>query len=289
MTSRRARTSVLIRSTRLLWAVLLAAPAAGATGERPFDAESPQTLPAGSVELEVAATGALDTARVLFPEDAGDQIVLPVVGVRAGLGDRGEMRVEGDVWQRFEGDSTASGPGDWTVATKIRLGSAQSRVGFAGIARMKIPVASDADGLGTNLADVDFTAVAGIHPGPVDVDANLGVAILGAPFRERAQIDLLTYALCVRGEMRPGLAAGMEIAGREGGDFFATRSVARAGVRWERRRMRWDAAVGFGLAAGSPGFELRAGATFLLGRPEAPAAAASLPASGGWTGSGNGP
>jgi hypothetical protein len=289
MTPRAARISSRARTTRVLLLLLVGAPAVRATGERPFDVESPLPLPAKMVELEVAATGALDTARVLFPGEEGDQIVVPVVGARVGLGDRGEVRIEGDAWQRFEGDGSASGPGDWTVATKIRFGSSTARVRFAGIARMKIPVASDAEGLGTNLADVDLVAVAGIQVGAIDVDANLGLAILGAPFRERAQIDLLTYALCVRGEPRPGLAVGIELAGREGGDFFPARSVARAGLRWERTRIRWDVAMGIGLADGSPGLELRAGATFLLpGRP-APAASGSPPAANQWTGSRNGP
>jgi hypothetical protein len=289
MTPRQVRTSTASRWTSVLSALSLATSFAVAGGERPFDAESPALLPAATVELEVATTLALDTARVLYPEDEGDQMVLPVVGLRAGLGDWGEVRVEADLWQRFESDGAVSGPGDWTVATKIRLGSSPGRVRLAALARMKIPVASDNDGLGTNLADIDLSAIAGIHTQPVDIDVDLGIAILGAPFRERAQIDLLTYALCVRREVRPGLGAGIEIAGREGGDFFPARSVARGGIRWERAHVRWDTAVGFGLAGGSAGLEVRAGATFQLGRRAAPAPSASLAAAGGWTGSRNRP
>jgi len=289
MSPRRGRLLPAARRALVPSVVWWAVAGATAAGERPFDAESATLLPAATVELEVAASGALDTARVLYPDDHGDQIVLPSLGMRAGLGAWGEIRVEGVLWQRFANGDTASGVGDWTVATKIRFGSPPGRLSFAGLARMKIPVASDADGLGTNLADIELAGIAGIHTQPVEIDLDLGVAILGAPFRERAQIDLLTYAVCLRREVRPGLAAGVELAGREGGDFFPTRSMARGGIRWQRRQVRWDAALGFGLADGSPSLEVRAGATFRFDRQPAPPASASRPASGGWTESRNEP
>jgi len=256
----------------------------GGTGERPFDAESATLAPAGGIAVEIAAAGATGSSRVLYPEDNGSLVVLPILGLRAGLGPWGEVRVEGETWQRFRSDSTVSGPGDWNLSTKVRLGSSPGPLQFAGLARLKIPVASDNDGLGTNLADVELTALATVRTSELDVDLNLGVAILGAPFRERAQIDIFTYAACLRRRFTPTLEAGIELAGREGGDFFPARSIARAGIRWDRRRVRWDAALGAGLANGSPDLELRLGATLRFERRAAPAASGGGTTSGGWTG-----
>lgn len=290
MTPLRARTPDPVFWAGVLLVLLSGASVSvAATGERPFDAESPTLLPAGAVEVEAAATGAVATARVLYPEDEGDLVVLPILGVRAGLGPWGEVRVEGDAWQRFRSGGTATGPGDWTLATKIRFGTAPRPLRFAALARVKVPVASDNEGLGTNLADIDLVAVAGIHTSAVEVDLDLGAAILDAPFRERAQIDVFTYAACLRRKFSPGLEAGIEIAGRGAGDFFPARSVARGGIRWDRRHVRWDAAVGFGLARGSPNLEVRAGATFRFGPQPAPAAPAAGQGSGGWTPLRNGP
>jgi hypothetical protein len=154
---------------------------------------------------------------VLFPGFKGSSLILPVVGLRTGLGSWGEVRVEGDLYRWFDPDEDAevSGPGDWRVQTKVRLGPADRRVRWAALLGVKIPVASDNDGLGTNLADVEARALMAIGLGSGQLDLNLGLAVLGATFRERAQVDVATYAAAYCHRVGDRLELDGEIAGRE--------------------------------------------------------------------------
>jgi hypothetical protein len=256
------------RFSLLLLVVLCLTRPGAASGRRPFDAESADLLREGEVEVEAGITAAADSRRDLFPAQEGSDLRLPVLGLRTGLGSWAEIRVEGDAYRRFDPDEgdTADGAGDWRVGTKVRLGRNGPRHTWAAWLGVKIPVASDDDGLGTNETDVDARLLYRLHAGRGTFDFNGGIALLGAPYRERSQVDLVTYAAAYRHPVGDDLELGVEIAGREGGDFFHARSALRTGFRWQRQRWRLDGALAAGLADGSPDLELRLGATFRFQR-----------------------
>ncbi len=239
-------------------------------GMRPFQVETADLLPAGEVEVNTGIVAAWDTRRALFPETQGNDLRFPVLGLRTGLGSWAELRVEGDLFRRFDPDdgSTVTAAGDWHVGTKLRFGAAGKRQAWAAWLGVKIPVASDNDGLGTNETDVEAKVLWRLSTGKGTLDLNGGVALLGAPFRERAQVDVLTYAAAYRWAVGSHLEVGAEYAGREGGDFFGTLGMLRAGARWQREKWRLDAALGAGLTDASPSVELRLGATFRFQRGE---------------------
>ena len=258
---------------------LLATGTATGTGRRPLDAETAELLPSGAVEVEMGLAGAEDAERPLFPGFKGTALTLPVVGLRTGLGSWGELRVEGDVLRRFDPDEggTVRGAGDWRVHTKVRVGRHDRRIRWAALFGVKIPVASDNEGLGTNLADIEARALLGLTAGTWHFDLDAGIAILGAPFRERAQVDLAIYAVAARREVGSGWEIVGEIAGREGGDFTPARSVLRLGARARRQVWRFDGALAVGLADASPSAEIRLGATLRLDRGPRGATARSAP------------
>lgn len=241
---------------------------APAEGRRPLDAESVRLLPAGAVEVELAAAAAQDDRRTLFPDVEGTALVAPRIGLRAGLGPWGEVRMEADALLRFDPDrgEAAEGAGDWRFAAKLRLGPAAGRVRGAAMLVAKLPVASDDEGLGTDETDLELRGLLGLEAERGRLDLDLGLAILGSPFRERAQEDLAVYAVAWWSALRPRLELGAEVAGRQGGDFFPARSVARVGVRVERGAWRFDAALGAGLSDAAPDLELRGGATYRFRR-----------------------
>lgn len=255
---------------RILWMALLALagwPSAHA-GMRPFQVETADLLPAGEVELDAGLSAAWDARRALFPDDRGSDLRAPVLGLRTGLGSWAELRVEGDLYRRFDPDdgSTADGAGDWRFGTKLRFGPSGARQAWAAWLGVKLPVASDNEGLGTNETDVEARVLWRLSAGPGTLDVNGGVALLGAPFRERSQVDLLTYAAAYRFSVGESWEVGAEYAGREGGDFFGALGMLRAGGRWQLEHWRLDAALGAGLTDASPSVELRLGATFRLQR-----------------------
>ncbi len=259
-----ASPEILLQScARCFLAILLLATSIASTsaGIHPFQVETALLLPEGIIELEAGLRAASGARRVIFPLEEGRDLGFPTVGLRAGLGSRAEWRIEGEVLRRFEPDrgASVSGAGDWSVATKIRLGRKNPRWAWAAWFGAKLPVASDNEGLGTNLTDLDFRALLTGHAGKGILDLNGGVAILGAPFRERAQIDLMTYAMAYRIPWTETLEAGFEFAGREGGDFFGALSSLRAGLRWQRPKWRLEGSIAAGLTETSPSTELRLG------------------------------
>jgi len=237
-------------------------------GMRPFQVESADLLSDGEVEIDAGITAAWDARRALFPDVEGSDLRAPVLGLRTGLGSWAELRVEGDLYRRFDPDdgSNAAGAGDWRVGTKVRFGRSGARQAWAAWLGVKIPVASDNDGLGTNETDIEAKVLWRLSTGPGTLDVNAGVDLLGAPFRERSQVDLLTYAAAYRFALGGHVELGAEFAGREGGDFFGTLGVLRAGVRWQLEDWRLDAALGAGVTDASPSVELRLGATFRFQR-----------------------
>jgi len=248
-----------------LLAVLQAAPAAAA--DPPFETESAALRPAGAVEVDLGGELAAGSARPLFPEEDGTAAVLRG-GVRTGLGSWGEVRALGDLIRRYHPDDgpTVSGAGDWWVGTKVRLGPADRLVSWAAEIEVKLPVAGDQEGLGTDLADVAVQALAGGGHGRHRWDANAGLAIVGAPFRERSQVDLLTYAARYEIDLDDRWKLGGEVAGREGGDFTPARSAVRVGVRAAWRRWELNGSAAVGLAVGSPDLEIRLGARLRFDR-----------------------
>jgi hypothetical protein len=245
-----------------------ASSAALAEGERPLNAERAGVMAAGESQVEMGLEVSAGAHRVLFPDEEGTQLVLPRLGLRTGLGPWGEIRVEGNalVWFDPDGSDPVHDAGDWWIRTKVRLGPADRRLRWAAQAGVKVPVASDEDGLGTDEADVELLGIASFDLGPGRIDANLGVDILGRPESIGSQEDLLRYSAAYWWLPDRPLSVGAEIAGRSGGNFFPAEVMLRAGIRRDLGAWRVDVSAAAGLSSAAPSFELRAGATFRFAR-----------------------
>jgi hypothetical protein len=250
------------------WLCLFAALPALA-GMRPFHTETAGLLPDGTVEVDGGLTAAWGARRVIFPDEKGDDLRVPTLGLRTGLGSWAELRVEGDLFRRFDADdgSTGDGAGDWSVGTKVRFGPSGKRQAWAAWLAVKLPVASDDEGMGTDETDVEARLLWSLSAGPGTLDLNGGVAILGAPFSERSQVDLATFSAAYRFALCDGLDLGIEYAAREGGDAFGTLGMLRVGARYHlTQRWRLDGAMAAGLTDASPSAELLLGASFTFQR-----------------------
>src|SRR5687768_17417637 len=155
--------------TRLFAFVFLVTAAATASAQqRPLVTEDPETIGAGRVLVEAGA----DYARAVeYPVSGleGHLRRFPLIGISIGIGEIGEVQIDGGLYNRLSitgrgvgplshmltatGDSTWSLE-DMTVGTKVRIVSeGATRPSFALRSATRLPNASNESGLGLDTLD----------------------------------------------------------------------------------------------------------------------------------------
>ncbi len=144
---------------------------------------------------------------------------------------------------------TEFGFGDWTLGTKIHLLSEQGkRPALALLWEVKIPVASNEDGIGTDETDFFAHVLLSKHLGERHrFDVNVGVGLLGDPTKNSAQDDVLMFSAAWSGQLSEKNVIGAELLARDG--FRENDSPALMRGIYRRIVGRWSisAAVAAGL------------------------------------------
>jgi hypothetical protein len=121
----------------------------------------------------------------------------PVVAASLGLGGLVEFQVSGVAANRLEtGGATLTGAGDFSLFTKIRIlkgGASPPAISFR--YGVKLPNASETDGVGTNETDMTGELLVEKDLGRFRIFGSTGIAILGSTDRPSSQDDLFTFGL----------------------------------------------------------------------------------------------
>lgn len=286
--SRRACTYVSPRlrgSVASLSVLLWLSPLSSFAQQRPLVTEDPETVGAGRMLVEAG----FDYMReVEFPASGlkGHLRRFPLIGISLGIGDVGEIQMDGGLYNRLSitdrRDAPLSHmlvvPGDTTwdvedlvVGTKVRLVSeGASRPSIALRSATKLPMASNEEGLGLDTMDFYSSLLIAKTVQSVRLVGNIGLGILGDPTRGDRQNDVLTYGVSfARAISQRGEVVG-EINGRKDTRLddpppgTESRSMLRLGARYTVGSWRADAALLFGLLAADPAVGVGAGFTYVF-------------------------
>jgi hypothetical protein len=245
--------------------------------DRPLVTDTARVAPAGSGLLGLGAEV------VRLPGD--DWLTsAPVLSGRFGLAPVVELSATYRwLWRDGGGQGFETGTGDLFLFTKIQLLDGRGTDGTESAwppaalrLGVKLPNASARDRLGTN--NTDFSMLGLVTPtfGPLELRLAGGLQILESPFDPLAQHDATTLAAAALLPVGHGLTPFVEYYGQWLNRDEFELEEARAGLRWERRRLRLDLAGSVGLSGASPrGFAgelsrewgVTAGATLRVGLP----------------------
>jgi hypothetical protein len=253
--------------------------------QRPLVTEDPETIGAGNVLFEAGFDAQRD---VFYPASGltGDLLRVPLVGFSLGFSSILELQIDGGFYDRLQIDSIEPAPlsdqleisGDTTtdvddivVATKIRMVSeGPGRPSFGIRLATKLPIMTNASGLGLDTMDFHVVALIGKTTRAVRVVGNLGLGILSDPVEGDRQNDVILYGF----SLARALPHGVEFVGDINGRFNTreqrtpigteSRSTIRVGGRWTKSAMRIDGGLIFGLTSRDPSFGFTAGLTYVF-------------------------
>jgi len=250
--------------------VLVASGAAAADGDaidpdRPDLSFSAKTVGAGRVQLE---TGML-FERTRMAAEPTERRLLAETTLRIGVGDRFELRVDGEPIVRLRGAEDATDVGDFRLGAKWRfLDAAQgdSRPALALLPFVKLPTAPTP--IGTGKPDYGLLLLASFElPADWALDANAGVAAIGQTGPSGHLVQALISAALSR-KLGAAVTTFAEIFYASRDEWSGRDQVAvDAGLVWTvRPNLALDAAVGTSLYGRAPDMFVRAGGSVRFGR-----------------------
>jgi hypothetical protein len=279
----------MIRTLTIVFVFFLA-PAVFAQ-QRPLVTEDPETIGDKRMLIETGIDYARD---VEYPLSGltGHLRRFPLIGISIGIGEIGEVQIDGGLYNRLAiterrdgplshmltatGDSTWSIE-DMTVGTKIRIISeGVRRPSFALRSATRLPNASNESGLGLDTLDFYSSLLVAKTVQSVRIVGNVGLGILGDATRGDRQNDVLTYGLSFARAVTTAAEVVGEINGRqdtrngEPPPGTESRSMVRFGGRYTIGSWRADAALMFGVTASDPTVGVGGGFTYVFNAPNLP-------------------
>jgi hypothetical protein len=255
------------RSALLCLALLPVPPCLAQT--RPLQTEEAATAPGGTVMLEVGGDIIGDEPNFLTGETR-TRLDAPVLRLVWSPADTVEVDVEWTALVAAFNDPTygdVSDYGDVTLRAKMRL--REGRDGGLGVAArfgVTLPQTSYGNGLGPNALRMSAQLLLSKCGGSLCVHGNAGLAIHDEVERPHEQRDFLHYGLALVARPWSPLSFVAEVAGLagKGAPGADAHCEARAGVRWQQGRLRWDGAVRRGLAQADGDWGLTLGLAWTL-------------------------
>jgi hypothetical protein len=239
----------------------LACAGGAAAQTRPLQTEEAHTAAAGRIVLEAGASfmSAEPNFQTGQPRQRWDVPVLnlvysPAANVELDLEWVGRVIAVDD--KHF---GNVSDFGDVTLRSKLRLVDEYgSRPAVAVRFGVTLPETNEAKGLGPNTLRMQAQALVSKTIARVAVHGNAGLAIQDAPLSPHLQSDFLAYGIALvyaMGDRLDVVAEGAGLVGH-GHPGAEARNEVRAGLRYGKGRVRWDAAARRGLsdADGTWGF-----------------------------------
>lgn len=241
---------------------LLAGP--GFAQTRPLRTEEATTAPAGRIVLEVGAEFQSDQQNFVTTESR-DVWQAPTLNLVWSPADNVEIDLAWVGRVMAVDDPTfgsVSDFGDVSLRSKLRFFDERgSRPAVGARFEVTLPETKRTKGLGPNVLRMSAQALLTKSLGRLKIHGNAGVAIHDKG-QGAAQNDLFAYGLALEFGKSPSVVA--EVAGRGGkGEPVIDRThVARLGARFGSGRIRWDAALLYGLTEADGGLGATAGLTW---------------------------
>jgi hypothetical protein len=255
---------------RVIVMVLLAsAPTLALAQTRPLLTEEAATAPAGTLVLEaggdfIRAEPNFLTGRERSRWDA------PVLRLVYSPARNVELDVEwvGRVGAIDDPDfGSVSDFGDVALRAKVNFVEEDGAVpAVAARFAVTLPETSFGNGLGPNALRMSAQVLVSKTFGGTTVHVNAGLALHDEVERPHEQRDFFAYGLALVRPVFGRTSIVAEVAGRagKGAPGAEERAEARAGFRFGRGRIRWDAALRRGLAAADGTWGLTAGLSWTL-------------------------
>ena len=259
--------------------------------QRPLATEDPESVGSGLVMIE----GGFDYVRdQIYPVSGleGHRFRVPSAGVTVGVSSIAEIQIDGISYQslnvttraeaplsrllQFSGDTTYD-MDDIVVGAKARvLSEGRRRPAVALRFATRLPNAGNESGLGLDTTDFVNTLLVGKTLGSVRVVGNVGLGILGDPTRGDRQNDVVMYGVSLARAMTDAIHFVAEVNGyantRRGSPPPGTDSSSyfRAGARYSRGSIHFDAALLSGLTSRDASVGLTAGLSWVFQGMEVP-------------------
>ncbi len=196
----------------------------------------------------------------------GKALKFPVIEAGLGFGEKMDFELYWPAYIYWDGDKEKETTfGDARIFSKVRLKKKENyslafRVGF------KIPSTSDDSRLGTDKTDIFGTLLFSRRIGEADLHVNFGIGILGNPYKERAQMDVLTYAAAFDLPLTEKLVWHSEVYGYSDEEPWTDMGTFKTGIRQSFGRFTLRTSVMAGYTSRSPewGVEFGISKTFKL-------------------------
>lgn len=255
----------IIRLAVILFLCLHAFPAF-AWNQLPLLTDSPQVLPAGQVQLDV---GLKFLSHKNFPfsacsDDSSQNILsLPTLGMNFGIAKRVELQLTYEVLFVEEEKLKLKEQwksGDLAFFTKVAILEERRRLPGMGVKfGAKLPNADNTYRVGTDETDLIFSVLFGKTFSSVTMNANLGLLILGNPFEEARQDDLLGYGIAWTFPWKHHITYTVEVAGQVLGTSHNERALAVLQIDLEDEAFTWTISGRAGLLKNSEDWGISAG------------------------------
>lgn len=202
-----------------------------------------------------------------FSQDtARDVLSLPTLGIRVGLGKRTELQLSYELLFVEEEEVRIREPwksGDLDLFTKIEFWQERQWLPATGMkVGVKLPNAGNNYRVGTDETDFAFSSLFAKQFVSMTATANLGLLILGNPFEQARQDDLLSYALACSFPWNSQVISTAEIAGQMLGTADNERSDLLLHLHIRDDRLTWKLSGRIGLLENSADWGLAAGVTW---------------------------
>jgi hypothetical protein len=231
--------------------------------DRPDVSDDVRTIAPGAVQLETGLEYARERAAA---SETARRLALEA-SLRVGLGERLELRLEGEPLVHLRGPDDDTGHGDVTLALKHRFRDASEASPWPALGLLpfvKLPLADEP--LGSERADFGLGFLANLDlPWSLSLDANAGAAVLGQKRPEGHLVQALVSAALSR-SLGERLSAYGELffASREERDGRDRLGLDAGLVFLVTARLAVDAAVETTLDGAGPDYALRAGLSVLF-------------------------
>ncbi len=239
----------------------------------PLAAESPQTLSSGTFHCSLGVQYLKNKNFPFSPFSKKydrDVLSLPTLGFRIGLGTRTELHLTYEVLfieeEEFQIREVWKS-GDLAFFTKIRILTESSSVpGFGLKIGAKLPNARDPYRVGTDETDLAFLALGEKSFSSLTLTSNFGLLILGNPFKNASQDDLLSYSLAIKIPWHEQFSLTTEIAGQAFGTNHNENASALLHLNFYDNRLTWNLSGRVGLLDNSEAWGFSGGVSVTLGR-----------------------
>jgi hypothetical protein len=229
----------------------------------PLVTQDANVIESGNLEIRLGTEYFEDLNLAFDPSDDIDRDVwnIPTLDILIGAGKIVEIQAYFDgVYVDEDGSGSDYGAGDLELFTKIQMRQEDDMPALGLRFGTKLPNASNEDRLGTDEFDFLASFLLSKHLGSVETHLNLGMGILGNPYENSNQDDVLLYGAGFIFPATDNLNLALEVNGQACSDDNNDFSHLMAGFQYYlSQNTRLDVGAGAGLSDESQDWSIKCG------------------------------